>query len=164
MRVFYFLIFLTITISSFGQQKSDLIIKEKDRIDSIIENINSNQNKYSEGIVEGFLKAADSIENGGWEIYYLFKEGNSKTPIRIIYNEALEETYKNFEFFYNDEELIFGSLKIAFYEKDQNSESIQKDFYFKNSKMIYESNEELSKYDSEYIKRTEEFAFNMIQE
>jgi hypothetical protein len=163
MRVFYFLIFITITISSFGQQKSDLILKEKNRIESIIKNINSNQNNYSEGIVEGFLTAPDSTENGGWEVYYLYKEGDSKTPIRIIYNEALEETYKNFEFFYNDGELIFGSLKIDFYDKDQNSKLIQKNFYFYNSKLIYESNEELSKYDSEYIKRTEEFAFNMIQ-
>ena len=162
MRFIYFLFFLTISHSSFGQNKNELLLKEKVRIDSIIENINSNQNKYSEGIAEGFLNTPDSTEKGGWEIYYLYKEQKPTTPVRIIYNEALEENYKNFEFFFNDDELIFASLKIDPYQEDSNS--IEKNFYFDHSKLIYESNKEFKKYDSDYIRRTEKFALKMIQE
>ena len=163
MKNFCFLIFLIIYISSYGQNEKLEILNEKAKIDSIVEHINYNHNNYSEGIAEGSLVASNPDEKGGWEVYYLYKDENVNSPIRLIYNEVLEETYKTFEFFYEKEELIFTSLHIDFYEGKGKHKPIEKKFYFKNSKLIYESNNDLKKYDTEYIQRTEEFVFKMIQ-
>ncbi len=163
MKNICFLIFLIVYISSYAQNEKLEILNEKAKIDSIVKHIDYNQNKYSEGIAEGSLVALNSDEKGGWEVYFLYKDENVTKPIRLIYNEVLDETYKTFKFYYEKGELIFTSLNIDFYKGKLKHKPIEKKFYFKNSKLIYESNNELKKYDTEYIQRTEEIVFKMIQ-
>ena len=160
MKNFYFLFFLILSQSSIGQNKNKEVFNEKTRIDSIVQNINSNQKKYNEGIAEGSFHATNPKEEGGWGAYYLYKE-NINFPVRIIYNEALEQTYKSYKFYYEAKELIFASLNVDFY--NEKNKSVKKSYYYKNSDLFYESKKEQKKYNSNYIKRTEQFVLKMIQ-
>ena len=162
MKNFYFLFFIILSQSSIGQNKKLEFINEKIRIDSIVQNINTNQKEYNEGIAEGPFHATNPKEEGGWEAYYLYKEENNNSPVRIMYNEALEQTYKSYKFYYEDKELIFASLNVDFY--NEKNKSVKKSYYYKNSDIFYESKKEQKKFNSNYIKRTEEFVLKMIQQ
>lgn len=161
----HFIAFLFFSTLIFGQNLQLDLIKELQKTDSIVNSININEKKYSEGIAEGSIITKSIFrKNGGWEAYFLYKEKKDNPPLRIKYNESKYKTYQKFEFYYTNEQLIFVKLNADFYNRKRKNNPIEKKYYFKNSELIFESNPEIDNYKLEYIKQTEQTVLKMIYE
>ena len=163
MRFTYLIGLLFIPILTFGQNLKPKLEEEINKIDSVVSLTNRTENNYSEGIAEGpIIYKSVFRKNGGWEAYYLYEKQNDNPPIRILYNEAGYKTYKKFEFYYQNRELIFAKLKVDFYRGKRKDKPVEKEYYYQNSKLILETNSETKGYGEEYIKLTEKSIRQMI--
>lgn len=162
-KILYLIEFLFFSILIYGQNPQSDLINELKKTDSIVNFININEKKYSEGISEGpIITKSIFRKNGGWEAYFLYEEKKDNPPIRIKYNESKHKTYQRFEFYYRNEQLIFVKLNVDFYNRKRKNNPIEKKYYFKNSELIFESDPEIDNYKSEYIKQTEQTVRSMI--
>ncbi|NEV95035.1 hypothetical protein G3567_12900 [Psychroflexus sp. YR1-1] len=164
-KITYLIGVLFFPILIYGQNLKSELSNELNRIDSIVDLINRTEKNYSEGIAEGPIISKNvSKKNGGWEAYFLYKEQDDNLPLRIKYNQASHKTYQKFEFYYQNQEMIFAKLNVNFYRGKRKNNPIEKKYYFKNSNLISDSNPKLKNYGVEYIKETEKRVRKMIYE
>lgn len=126
-----------------GNLKTELV-----KIDSIVKSIDENGSQFYEGIVEGPIIYKGLFKrNGGWEAYYLNDKEFENIPIRIRYNLAHSKTYENYQFYYDTGSLVFVNLKVKYYKKGKKDESFERQYYFKNNKLIYDSHPNMETYN-----------------
>ena len=165
MKITCLIIFLLFPFLIYGQEVNSELKNEINKIDSIIQLTNNTETNFSEGIAEGpIIYQSMFKKNGGWEAYFLYKNLNDNPPIRIKYNEGGNKAYKKFEFYYQNGKLIFAKLNVNFYRGKEKNNPIEKRFYFKNSKLISESNSKSENYGEDYIMQTENYVRKMIYE
>lgn len=165
MKITYLIGLLIFPILVYSQNDNSDLKNGLNKIDSIVELTNRTEKNYSEGIAEGpIIYKRIFKKNGKWEAYFLYKQQSENPPIRIKYYETGNKTYEKFEFYYQNKELIFSKLSVKFYRGKRKDETIGKKYYFKNSKLIFESSSELENYNEKYILRTDKIVRKMIYE
>lgn len=122
--------------------KSELI-----KIDSIVKSIDENEARYNEGIVEGPIEYKGLFSrNGGWDAYYLHENKQENNPIRIKYSAAFQKKYESYDYYYENGNLVFISLKVEYYKKRKSNKSFERQYYFRNGNLICDSNPEIKEY------------------
>ena len=133
------------------------------KIDSIVKYINDTDGELSEGIVEGpIIYRGWFKKNGGWGAYYLRNKQKPNEPMRILYNLAFRKSYESYEFYYSGSNLIFAKLSVTYYRKKYRGKSFEREYYFQNSKLIFDSKPEMEKFNVDYILLTENSTRKLI--
>ena len=163
MKTTYIIGLLFLPILIFGQNQKTKLKNKLNKIDSIVELINKTEKKYPEGIMEGpIIYSGLFKKNGGWEAYNLRE--NDSIPLRIRYNLALRKIYESYEFYYSNGKLIYINLNVTYYRRKKRNKPFERKLYFKDSKLIFDSNPKIKDYDIKNILETEETTRKIIFE
>lgn len=129
--------------------------KELVKIDSIVNLIDNNEKQYIESVMEGSIVFSGVFtKKGGWDSYYLYDKNKKDIPIRVCYNQALKKTYESYVFYYLKGKVVFIKLNVKFYKRSNNS--FQRKYYFKDSKLIFDSNPTIENYNLAKVLNYEE--------
>ena len=160
------IIILFFPLVLFGQNNEPNIetLNKISRIMREVAKINLTEKDFNEGRAEGpMIYKSIFRKNGGWTAYFLYKNQKDNPPLRIKYSQTAKRGFEDFEFYYENGELIFAKLNVTINRGQNKGNQTERLFYFNNSDLIYATESDKEKY-AEYINRTEKSVRKMIYE
>ncbi|SMC49789.1 hypothetical protein [Moheibacter sediminis] len=131
MRILFNICVLLLSHYSFSQI---ICQNEKIEIDSLVNEIDINREKFQIMIQEGEIIYSDNRKNGGWGNYILFDETKNISKIK---ENVAEKDYTTYEFYYSNNKLIFLHFKRKNYNRKKIELSENCSIYIFNNELTF---------------------------